>query len=124
MLLESVFISKPLNLTDVIFYFQCFTRGFEYKKHRSDHRYEIMVSVLSMLFGFFFKMSLTAHLILNFFAMETDLRLPCARAWMDGTGRDGSIGGSHGLWLWKLVSDLKNGLLAEQTGMTTVFGFF
>lgn len=25
-------------------YFQCFTRGFEYKKHESDHRYEIMVS--------------------------------------------------------------------------------
>lgn len=43
--------------------------------------------------------------------MKTDLRLPCARAWMDGTGRDGSIGGSHGLWLWKLVSDLKNGFI-------------
>lgn len=52
MLLESVFISKPLNLTDVILYFQCFTRGFEYKKHRSDHRYEIMVCVFSMLFVF------------------------------------------------------------------------
>jgi len=24
--------------------FQCFTRGFEYKKHQSDHKYEIMVS--------------------------------------------------------------------------------
>lgn len=23
---------------------QCFTRGFEYKKHQSDHKYEIMVS--------------------------------------------------------------------------------
>lgn len=61
--------------------------------------------------------------------MKTDLRLPCARAWMDGTGRDGSVGGSHGLWLWKLVSDLKkwihqSSLLAEQTGMTAVFGFF
>lgn len=113
MLLESVFFSKPLNLTDVILYFQCFTRGFEYKKHRSDHRYEIMVSVLSMLFVcLFFKVSPTAHLILNFFAMKTDLRLPCARAWMDGTGRDGSIGGSHGLWLWKLVSDLKNGFIS------------
>lgn len=71
-----------------------------------------MVSVLSMLFFFLFKMSPTAHLILNFFAMKTDLRLPCARAWMDGTGRDGSIGGSHGLWLWKLVSDLENGCIS------------
>lgn len=40
-----------LCLTDLILYFQCFTRGFEYKKHRSDHRYEIMVSVLRVLFS-------------------------------------------------------------------------
>lgn len=44
--------------------------------------------------------------------MKTDVRLPCAGAWMDGTGRDGSIGGSHGLWLWKLVSDLKCGFIS------------
>lgn len=41
---ESLFVSKPHNLTDGNFCFQCFTKGFEYKKHKSDHRYEIMVS--------------------------------------------------------------------------------
>lgn len=30
--------------------FQCFTRGFEYKKHESDHRYEIMVSQTIFIF--------------------------------------------------------------------------
>lgn len=70
MLLESVFISKPLNLTDVIFYFQCFTRGFEYKKHRSDHRYEIMVSVLNMLFVFFSQNVPNSTLNLEFFRNE------------------------------------------------------
>lgn len=30
--------------------FQCFTRGFEYKKHKSDHKYEIMVSDSSVPF--------------------------------------------------------------------------
>lgn len=31
------------NLIEIESSFQCFTRGFEYKKHESDHRYEIMV---------------------------------------------------------------------------------
>ena len=35
---------------------------------------------------------------------NTDIRLPCAGAWVDRTGGDGSVGGGHGLWLWKLVS--------------------
>lgn len=37
---------------------------------------------------------------------NTDIRLPRPGAWMDGTGRDGPVGSSHGLWLWKLVSAL------------------
>lgn len=44
--------------------------------------------------------------------MKSDLWLPHTGAWMDGTGGNGSIGGRHGLRLWKLVSDLKYGFLS------------
>lgn len=36
---------KKFNLVVNILVLQCFTRGFEYKKHQSDHTYEIMVNV-------------------------------------------------------------------------------
>lgn len=35
---------------------------------------------------------------------HTEVRLPCAGTWLDGTGGDGPAGSSHGLWLWELVS--------------------
>lgn len=46
------------------------------------------------------------------FGMKTDIRLSRTGAWMDGTGRNGSIGGRHGLWLWKLVRDPKHAFLS------------
>lgn len=103
-LLKSPFISKLLSLTNTILCFQCFTKGFEYKKHKSDHRYEIMVRDLSVMF---YQSVSNNTFILSFFSIKTDLEFPCAGVWMDGAGRDGFIGGGYGLWLWKLVSDLK-----------------
>lgn len=100
-LLELLFIPRHWNWT---FLLQCFTRGFEYKKHESDHKYEIMVSQIKIVLH---TQTLTTHWPVNLSSLLTlnkDVRLPRAGAWMDGTGRDGPVGSSHGLWLWKLVS--------------------
>uniref|UniRef100_A0A8C6KBK0 Transcriptional adaptor 2A n=1 Tax=Nothobranchius furzeri TaxID=105023 RepID=A0A8C6KBK0_NOTFU len=35
--------------SSVLLCLQCFTRGFEYKKHQSDHKYEIMTSDFPVL---------------------------------------------------------------------------
>lgn len=59
------------------------------------------------LYSLAWSATLTAHSLFPL-SFLTDFRFPRARAGMDGPGGDGSVGGCHGLWLWKLVSALSS----------------
>lgn len=71
---------------------QCFTRGFEYKKHQSDHKYEIMVSEIKKQtnkqiksYPVWLSFNINVHLSPRY----ADVRFPRAGAWVDSPGRDG-----------------------------------
>lgn len=91
--------------------FQCFTRGFEYKKHQSDHKYEIMVSIFLLFHHVANPPTLLpphthTHSPLRCVTLLphfVDIGLPGSGAGLDGAGGDGAAGGGHGLRLWELV---------------------